>query len=307
MLESCIRNFWKKKGLLNYLCLPLSCLYLIGFHIKFLFASPKKVNAKVICIGNITVGGAGKTPFCIALAKSLIKKGKKVAFISRGYKGSLSSCKKAVRINKKHSYFEVGDEPLLLTEIAPTYICKNRYKAAKLAVKDGADTIIMDDGLQNFTLQQDEKILIIDSNYGLGNNLTLPAGPLRESLCHALNRVTNIYVLGDRVPNCLKKYKPILCKYVVEDAKSYKGQEYVTMCGIANPDKFHATLKSLKVKTFKNFNFPDHFQYTSKDLAVVITEATKNKCKILTTTKDFLKIPHDMRAAFQALKISIKL
>ena len=307
MLESSIRNFWKKKSALTYLLLPFSYLYLIAFHIKFLFASPKKVKAKVICVGNVTVGGAGKTPFCIALAKSLIKKGKKVAFISRGYRGSLSSRKKAIRVTKKHSYLEVGDEPLLLSEIAPTYICPDRFKAAKLAIADGANTIIMDDGLQNHSLEQDEKILIIDSNYGLGNNLPLPAGPLRETIGHALNRVTNVYVLGDKIPQILKKYKPLHCKYVVDNAKSYKGKKYVTMCGIANPNKFQTTVKSLNIKVPKSFCFPDHFKYSPKTLAEVIDSAIANKCKILTTTKDFVKIPHDLHHHFEALRIFIKL
>ncbi len=307
MLEAKLRNFWRKKGILNHILLPLSFIYLLVFHIRVLLAFPAKINAKVICIGNITVGGAGKTPFCISLGKSLIKKGKKVAFISRGYRGSLSSCKKAIKVSKKHSYLEVGDEPLLLAEIAPTYICPDRFKAAKLAVADGANTIIMDDGLQNYSLEQDEKILLVDSNYGLGNNLPLPVGPLRETMNHAFNRVTNVYVLGDKIPSNLKKYKPLHCRYIVDNANSYKGKKYVTMCGIANPDKFQATVKSLKIKTAKSFCFPDHFKYSTAALAKVIESATDNKCKVLTTSKDFVKIPQNLRQHFEVLSISVKI
>ncbi len=307
MLENSIRNCWRNRNFLNYCLLPFSLIYFLCFHVRVLFASPKRVPAKVICVGNITVGGAGKTPFCIALAKSYLKRGKKVAFLSRGYKGSLSTCKKAYKVTGKHTYKEVGDEPLLLSEVAPTYICPNRYKSAKLAVADGAKILIMDDGLQNFTLEQDEKILLIDASYNLGNGLLLPAGPLRENLDCALKRITNIYVLGEKIPPNLKKYKPLLCKVIVDNAKNYAGKKYITMCGIANPDKFQSTVKSLKIKVAKSFCFPDHFKYNTEALAEVVDSAIANKCKILTTSKDYIKIPHELRKHFEALSIFIKL
>lgn len=307
MLENSIRNFWRNRNFLNYCLLPFSIIYSLYFHFRILFASPKRVKAKVICVGNVTVGGAGKTPFCIALAKSYIKRGKKVAFLSRGYKGSLSTRRKAYKVTDKHTYKEVGDEPLLLSEVAPTYICPDRYKSAKLAIADGAKILIMDDGLQNFTLEQDEKILLIDANYNLGNGLLLPAGPLRENLDYAIRRTTNMYVIGKKIPANLKKYKPLLCQVSVENAKNYKGKKYITMCGIANPDKFQTTVKSLKIKVAKNFYFPDHFKYNPEALAEVVDSAVANKCKILTTTKDFVKIPDELQKHFEVLSISIKL
>ncbi len=307
MLENSIRNFWKNRNFLNYCLLPFSAIYFFCFHTRLLFASPKRVKAKVICVGNITVGGAGKTPFCIALAKSYIKRGKKVAFLSRGYKGSLSTYKKAYKVTAKHTYKEVGDEPLLLSEVAPTYICPDRYKSATLAIADGAKILIMDDGLQNFTLEQDEKILLIDTDYGLGNGLLLPAGPLRENLDCALRRITNVYVIGKKIPPNLKKYKPLLCKVIVDIAKNYAGKKYVTMCGIANPDKFQATVKSSKIKVVKNYIFPDHFAYDSAALSKIVKHANLAGCKVLTTSKDYIKIPKNLRKNFEVLSISIKL
>lgn len=282
-------------------------VYYLLFNLKVLFSSPKKVDAKVICVGNITVGGAGKTPFCIALGKSYIRKGKAVAFLSRGYKGSLSNSRRAYKVSQKHTYKDVGDEPILLSQVAPTYICPDRYKSAQLAISDGAEILIMDDGLQNFSLAQDEKILVIDAAYGLGNEMILPAGPLREPLKNAMKRVTKLYVIGDKIPNNLKAHQPINCKLHVENSKRYSGKKYISMCGIANPFKFLQTLKSIDVKILKSFVFPDHFSYDRESLEEVVAHAKRLKCKVITTSKDYLKIPQNLQQHFEVLSIAVKL
>ncbi len=306
MLEQRIRKFWKRVTILNYLLLPFAMVYYLSFRIKAFFSFPKKVDAKVICVGNITVGGAGKTPFCIALGKKYMRKGEAIAFLSRGYRGSLSTPHRAYKVSQKHTYKEVGDEPILLSQVAPTYICPDRYKSAQLAISEGAKILIMDDGLQNFSLVQDEKILVIDAAYGLGNEMMLPAGPLRETLYNAMKRVTKFYVIGDKIPSSLKALQPTLCTLAVENPKRYMSKKYISMCGIANPFKFLQTLKSIEAKILKSYIFPDHFSYDKESLEEVINHAKRLRCKVITTSKDYIKIPQNLRQHFEVLSISIK-
>lgn len=167
---------------------------------------PRRVDAKVICIGNLTAGGSGKTPYAIYLYHELSGQGgsgkfkkDEIAFISRGYRGSTSSGTSVHKVLPSDDYKMVGDEPLLLAEFASTYICKNRYLAAKQAVLDGAKIIIMDDGLQNNTIYKDESILIFDLLNGFGNGLLLPAGPMREPYCMRKKSVDKVIIIGDSI------------------------------------------------------------------------------------------------------------
>jgi tetraacyldisaccharide 4'-kinase len=306
-MEQKIREFWSHRGILNYLLLPLSATYYLVFKLMSYFALNRKVKAQVICVGNLTAGGAGKTPFCIALAKNLKKEKRKVAFVSRGYKGPLSNKNFVTKVHSRHSYRQVGDEPILLSKIAPTYICADRYKAARRAALEGAEIIIMDDGLQNHALHKDKTIVLIDSSYGLGNEFLLPAGPLREPFRSALNKADEIYSIGTTKLKNAKKYGAIHLDYEIADAKKYKNKSFITMCGIANPNKFLETLKSIAANSIEHFTFPDHHEYSIEDLKDVINCAAINKCKILTTSKDYIKIPQNVIKHFEVLEISIKL
>lgn len=280
-LSSCLENFWKQKGFLNYILLPFSWVYSGVAYIRYFLASPKKVNAKVICVGNAVVGGSGKTPTCIALAK----KYKKVAFISRGYKGSLSNSRKPVRVDlKKHSFLEVGDEPMLLAEVAPTYICPNRYLAAQMAVKDGAKVLIMDDGLQNYTLYKDETYLIQSHKT---NGFVLPAGNLREPKSLAL-----------------KKARVLKIEFHVKNPKQFKGKHCIAVASIANPERFFTSLKSTGAKVIKEINFPDHHVYKEAELKQLVELARVKKCDLITTTKDYVKLGKFKRN-FKTLEIEI--
>lgn len=308
MLLPDISVFWKKSTLINFVLLPISYLYYFSFKLSKLFRKAKHVNSKVICIGNITVGGAGKTPIAIAVAECMKKFGYKVAFISRGYGGSLSVVGAVVKVDPdKHSHKEVGDEPMLLASIAPTYICKDRYLAAKKAEHNGAEVIIMDDGLQNNSLYKDLSILVIDKNYGLGNELILPAGPLRESLASGLKKVDMIcisYANLSTKPLVIKATCPIFDSDIkVNNIKSFKGKRYIALVGIGLPEKFFNTLELLKIKIIKKFIFPDHYRYNTKDLAIPIAVAEREKCKIITTEKDLIRMPNDLRHYFKVIAI----
>ena len=142
-------KFWETSNLLARILVPLSYFYLFLFICKKQFFKKRKINIPIICIGNITAGGAGKTPVAISIAKFLISKGLKPHFLTRGYKGKL---KGPILVSKKHSSLDVGDEPILLSEVAPTWVSRNKVQGARSALESNADLIIMDDGLQNDSL-----------------------------------------------------------------------------------------------------------------------------------------------------------
>ncbi len=303
--EQRLREFWNKRSIFNYLLLPVSLLYyllhLLNFH---LLQSPKKVTPLVICVGNITVGGSGKTPFALSLAHKIIKMGLKPAFITRGY-GSLASKRKVATLVKlpKHSALEVGDEAILLARVAPTYVGGNRYMAALKAERDGFDIIIMDDGLQNNTLQKDYSFLVLDDGYGLGNGYTLPAGPLRELYKNAKVRVdTTVLITQSDKPSKIKKHD--ITANIVPLKKPKSRQRYFAFCGIGRPDKFFNTLAQagFDVVDIKVFN--DHYAYTLRDIKELIKLA--DGLKLITTEKDFVKIPAAYVHQIEVLPIELQ-
>lgn len=301
-----LNKFWQHKNILNYLLLPLSGIFFLSTRLNSWFSKPQKVAAKVICIGNITVGGAGKTPLALAIGGVLKKQGYKVAFISRGYKGKLSNLRKVVKVAPKHTAQEVGDEPLLLASIAPAYICINRYLAASHATKEGAQVIIMDDGLQNYSLFQDIKILVLDDFFYFGNSFLLPAGPLRATKSDTINEVDFICINQNKTaPDRHWKFsKPVFfITTQVINAHQISNKKFVIMTGIANPKKFMNTLKELNVTVIEKFFFPDHHCYSESELQRIIRIAKKHRCKILTTGKDYMRIPFPLRKHFIILKI----
>ena len=301
--------FWQKRGLLNWLLMPLAALYFLGHLFNYyILQRPRRVNAVVLCIGNATVGGGGKTPLCLFWAQMLQANGRRVAFISRGYGGKLSSWRRVVKVDPAlHSSIEVGDEPLLLAACAPTYISKNRYAAAQMAVQDGAQTIIMDDGLQNNTLYKDAKILVIDGGEtSLGNQLLLPAGALREPLWLCRRKVDFAVLLNcsDKLPFELAQ---IHAKTQVIDASKWQGKKYIAMCGIARPEKFWHSLAAVGVEVVDKFIFADHHHFQLAELDEIITLSKKHKCRIVTTAKDYVRLPTEIRPHFDVLEIEVVL
>jgi tetraacyldisaccharide-1-P 4'-kinase len=185
-------KFWQSRTLLSYILLPFSILYYFGFKLRALITVPFKSPIPIICIGNINLGGSGKTPIALSVARFFIEKGKKVIFVSKGYKGRLIG---PVKVEPSHTATDVGDEPLLLSKLADCIIAKCRKTGVKAAATEGADIIIMDDGMQNPTIYKDLSIIVVDGEIGFGNGFLLPAGPLRETVQNALARKPNMVVI----------------------------------------------------------------------------------------------------------------
>lgn len=250
--------------------------------------TPYKSKAKVICIGNITAGGVGKTPISIAMAQKYLSQNKKVFFLTRGYKGKL---KDIVVDLKTHTPEETGDEARLLAQTAPTIISPNRKKGAMLAESLGAEVIIMDDGFQNPSLYKDESYLVFDGKIGIGNAQIIPSGPLRETLATGLKRATAVIIMGEDKTN-LKQHISLPCYTgkIIPQKLSLPTNKVYAFAGIGHPQKFYNTLKSVGYDVIKTKDFEDHHPYTLDEISSLKQEAKAQNLALITTEKDYVKL-----------------
>lgn len=292
---------WQSNNLLSFLLVPAGLIYGMATALRLKYKKGYKSSIPVICIGNITAGGVGKTPVSMALAEILKAKGKNPFFISRGYGGSLSG----VLINpQKHTPQEVGDEPLMLAAVAPTVICHDRGKAAQIAEENGADILIMDDGFQNPSLQKDLSFLVFNGEIGIGNGKIIPAGPMRERLENGLKRADAVIFIGEDKNGLLKKInKPVFKVEIKEEKPLHTNEKVLAFAGIGYPQKFYNSLEKCGLKVAKSYDFPDHHFYAKDELKTIIQKASKRNMPIYTTLKDFVKIPQNMQKSFNVLNI----
>lgn len=284
---------------------PVSHLYRVLAR-EFSRATPLKVSVPVICVGNITAGGAGKTPFVIYLAQFLTAMGKKPHVISRGYGGS---SRKIRRVNPDtDNAVLVGDEPLLIAQHAPCWIGRSKKAMAVHAIKNGADVIIMDDGMQNNELHKDLTFMIIDGLAAFGNEKFIPAGPLRESIEDGIKKASAFVIMNfDRlgVESRLGKTKPILHGAYQPRENNLQGQTVLPFAGLARPEKFINTLVELQAEMVGFETFPDHFYYRPIDMERIISRAAAENAIPITTAKDMVRIPEEFRAEIQVVEIDL--
>ena len=298
------------KGILFEILKFCSYFYAIGSRVKnFVYdkkiIKPKKVNAYVISVGNMTTGGVGKTPLVCEIAKYILSHGQKVAIISRGYGGKLSNKNVNMISDGATIYFDpimAGDEPYMLAINLPgayVFTCKNRYQAAKYAVeKYGIDVIILDDGFQHRKMHRDLDIVLMDSVKGFGNENLLPAGPLREG-AEALDRIDKLVVVSKslnhshavkvahimqkrlNIPTQVCATEPDYVYNIKTGQRLMEGMDATAMCAIGQPQQFYDFLKNFNIT--KTVTFDDHHQYSPTD----IVDITGN---IITTEKDAVKL-----------------
>ncbi|MEO0618357.1 MAG: tetraacyldisaccharide 4'-kinase [Pseudomonadota bacterium] len=264
----------------------------------------------VICIGNFTAGGTGKTPLALALAEMLQASGHRVAFLSRGYGGKTFG-PYDVDI-ARDTADRVGDEPLLLARQAPTTIARDRTAGAKQIERTGADVIIMDDGLQNPTLSKSLTFAVIDGARGLGNGLSIPAGPLRATLEDQLAHVDAIVINGQPATTL----PPLGSKVVLHgeiaataDALALADLPLLAFAGIGNPDRFAETLGQLSTNIQDLRTFPDHYPYSDADAERLLEAARHSASQLVTTRKDWVRLTgaprESARARLQAAALPI--
>ncbi len=269
---------------------------------------PHKLPVLVICIGNLVAGGAGKTPVALAIGATLKALGKRAHYLSRGYKSAIDGV--LLVDPAKHTAQEVGDEPLLLAEVLPTWVAKDRVAGAVEAIAAGAEIIIMDDGFQNPYLHKDVSLLVIDGQYGFGNERLLPAGPLREPISAAMERASAIIMIGDdqnevlhHVPSSLPilraKLQPTPAAHFLHD------KPVVAFCGIARPRKFYRTLQQIGCVIRKSVSYSDHYNFKPKDLEFLRSKAKEFGATLVTTTKDYVRLPADMRPEVTQVPVEI--
>ena len=299
-------KFWylKKDTYLSNSLYPFSLLFRLGTKLRIILSQKKNAELPIICIGNIVVGGAGKTPVSLKIGKMLRQAGYSPHFVSKGYSGIE---KNNTLVQKWHSPKSVGDESILLSEVAPTWIGFDRNKSFNLAKEKGADCIIMDDGFQNPTIQKDFSIIVINEEQEFGNKRVMPSGPLRESITRGLSRTNLIIVIGTiskEIKTKIPIHIPVInASFAISDEnKIFKGQKITAFAGIAYPEKFFTSLAEQGARIVKEVIYPDHHIYHENDLLNLAEIANKTQSILVSTQKDFVRIPKSYRSLVNTLE-----
>ncbi|MBS0239110.1 MAG: tetraacyldisaccharide 4'-kinase [Proteobacteria bacterium] len=262
-------------------------------------AKPYRSSLPVICAGNFTAGGSGKTPLALFLAKLVTGEGREPWFLSRGYGGKLEGPVRV--IPTRHTARDVGDEPLLLARSAPAVVSRDRRKGAEAieAMASKNAVIIMDDGLQNPALAKDLVIALVDQRRGFGNGLVIPAGPLRAPL-DIQGKLAHLIVLtgqGPADPSLLQTLKAISSAPVITaetraqgDVARYRGQKVIAFAGIANPERFFTTLCSLGGDIVARKAFADHHMFSEVEARDLLDIAERAGALLVTTEKDLARL-----------------
>lgn len=276
---------------------PLAFVYAFFYRLHQGFVEPEKIEIPVVCIGNLVAGGTGKTPTSIAVLEFLKQEGfaKKPYFLLRGYGGAERG---PVVVNpEKHTAWDVGDESLILARHAPTIVSADRVAGAELARSQGADLVLMDDGLQNPGIQKDFSIIVVNGEMGFGNKHMMPAGPLREPLKRGLSKGDAFILIGEdktAVSALLPPGKPVINAHLEteQDSIPSKKQRYFAFAGLGYPDKFFNYLKGdLGLDVVETKAYADHYPYGEYDLQELHTQASGLEAALITTEKDRLRLP----------------
>ncbi len=284
---------------------PVAALYDAGQRAHWRMTSPKRAPVPIICIGNATLGGVGKTPFAIALSGLL--GGDAAHFLTRGYGGNLSG---PMRVNPStHDAGEVGDEALVLARHGPVWISKNRPAGANAAARAGAKLIIMDDGFQNPTIEKTVSILLVDAAGADGNGKIFPAGPYREPLDRARARADIVvYVGGDETAaaDAAQKNNTPFAAWLAPHNPP-EASRVVAFSGIGKPQKFYQTLAAAGFDIAETASFPDHHRFSDQDLFALARIAAAKGAPLITTEKDYARLPDDFRADVSVFPVTMKI
>ena len=299
-------KFWHKPSLLGTLLSPLGKLYGMLSGMMQSQAVPFRTSIPVFCVGNVTLGGAGKTPVTLAITELLHNLKETPHLLSRGYGASVPH---PILVDpSRDTPGTVGDEPLILARHAPTWVHANRANSAKRAVTEGASVLVLDDGLQHSSLIRDTCFLVIDTDYGLGNGHIFPAGPLRETLDAALHKSHAIIALGNaplRLPvtHNLPVFRAVATP--TPEWEILRNQIVFPFAGLANNSKFFRMCESVGMRITDRASLPDHHIYTRDEAKLLIHRANLLGAIPVTTEKDAVKLHPDERKLVHVLPVTL--
>lgn len=311
--------WWTAPGAATALLTPLAAAY-GAIAARRMARGGARAGVPVVCVGNFTVGGAGKTPTAIAIARRLMAAGRHPAFLSRGYGGRIAGPVVLDPAGHAFTAAEVGDEPLLLARVAAAVVARDRRAGAAAATAAGADCIVMDDGLQNPALVKDLAIAVVDGRRGVGNARVFPAGPLRAPLGAQFDHVDAVLVVGAGVRDDAKdphaavaaaarsRGLPVLYGDLVPDpaaVAALRGRTVLAFAGIADPGKFFATLAACGIALGGRRRFPDHHPYTAADITGLMATADRGRLTLVTTEKDLARLAGSTAAAALAARVRV--
>ena len=272
-------KFWSKKySLFSILLFPISFVLQILISIKNRLMTARNFNIPVICVGNIYIGGTGKTPLSIMIAEELLNQQKKPSIIKKYY--------------SKHK----DEHDLINQKVNCLFLAKNRYLAIKDAEKSKCDVAILDDGFQDYSIKKDISILCFNERQLIGNGMTLPSGPLRENI-NGIKRADIVIINGDRnilfekkIRNISKSIEIYYSKYIPVNIDKFKNKKLFAFAGIGNPENFFDLLVKNNLNLKKKISFPDHHHFNKKELQVIVNESLKKNLELITTEKDYFRI-----------------
>jgi|TARA_B100000959_G_scaffold19264_1_gene18625 tetraacyldisaccharide 4'-kinase len=286
-------KFWDYPGLSfwSIILYPLSLLFLFASLLNKLLKIQKKFPIPIICVGNIYLGGTGKTPLASEIFKIIKSSGKNPGFV-------------------KKSYDYLFDEIQMLEKVGKTYLNKNREKAISSLISLKHDVAILDDGFQDFSIKKDFSILCFNSKQLIGNGFLIPSGPLRESF-KSIKRADCIFINGDRniqfenkINKINKSTKIFYSKYKIKNIENFKNEEIIAFAGIGNPSNFFDLLKKNNMNVKKTYSFPDHHDYSQKDFDEIIGDS---HIKIVTTEKDYYRMNDEQKQSCNYIEVELEI
>ena len=289
-------KFWDKNQISFFpvLLFPISLLIKVLSFFKRFFTKIHQCSIPIICVGNIYLGGTGKTPLCIEIFSILKNLNMNPVFI-----------------RKKYDSFQ--DEADLQKQVGPVYQNKKRTDAVKEALQNKANVAILDDGFQDFSINKNLSIVCFNEKKWIGNGLVIPSGPLRESLS-ALKRASCVVINGkknmdieNKIFNENKEAKIFYTQYKPQNINEFKNNKIIAFAGIGNPENFFDLLKGNKLNIVETIKFPDHHQYSKKELKNLLSKIKENNTILLTTEKDYFRIFESYRKNIKFLKIKVEI
>jgi len=289
-------KFWDKNQIsfFSILLFPITLLIKVLSSFKHFLTKTYQCSIPIICVGNIYLGGTGKTPLCIEIFSILKNLNMNPVFI-----------------RKKYDLYQ--DEVDLQKQVGPVYQNKKRIPAIKDAIKNGANVVILDDGFQDFSINKNLSIVCFNKKQWVGNGLTIPSGPLRESLS-ALKRANCVVINGEKnrdIENKIfsknKEIKIFYTKYRAKNISEFKNKKVIAFAGIGNPENFFDLLKDNKIDIGEEIKFPDHHKYSEETLENLINKAKENNNILLTTEKDYFRITENYKQNISFLKIEVEI